>query len=175
MALSGEVEFVGCDYDQLTIAWNQHAIHDVSFCKNSLAPPLPFPDGHFDCAYAISVFTHLSEAMHYAWAEELRRVVKDGGLIITSLHGDYYRDLDLTDTEKHLYDAGRIVIRGNVEEGKKWFTAYHSPKFVREKLFPQLTVTDHIVDHEFLMSDQDVWCFVLDSKPLTARPSQQSG
>jgi SAM-dependent methyltransferase len=47
-------------------------------------PPTDVPSDTFDLVYAYSVFSHLSEAAHLAWLEELRRVLKPGGLLIVT-------------------------------------------------------------------------------------------
>ncbi len=47
-------------------------------------PPTNVPSDTFDLVYAYSVFSHLSEAAHWAWLEELRRVLKPGGLLIVT-------------------------------------------------------------------------------------------
>ena len=44
------------------------------FETNGLSPPLAFDDESFDLAYALSVLTHLPEAIQHDWMDELRRV-----------------------------------------------------------------------------------------------------
>ena len=48
-------------------------------------------DASIDVIYAISVFTHLSEAMHESWMAELRRVLKPDGILLATLHGNKVR------------------------------------------------------------------------------------
>jgi SAM-dependent methyltransferase len=50
-------------------------------------PPLPFEDASFDLVYSISVFTHLDEEMQDAWLNELKRVLRPGGILIITVHG----------------------------------------------------------------------------------------
>lgn len=47
-------------------------------------PPTPLLAASVDLAYAFSVFSHLSEAMHTAWLTEFHRILKPGGLLIVS-------------------------------------------------------------------------------------------
>jgi ubiquinone/menaquinone biosynthesis C-methylase UbiE/glycosyltransferase involved in cell wall biosynthesis len=47
-------------------------------------PPLPFPEASFDCIVSFSVFSHLSEKYARAWMEELRRVLKPGGVLLAT-------------------------------------------------------------------------------------------
>ena len=56
------------------------------FVVNETMPPLPFPDRFFDFVYSISIFTHLPEAMQFAWLEEINRVLKAGGEAVISTH-----------------------------------------------------------------------------------------
>ena len=69
-------EIAGTDYNPDTIAWCRANIAGIRFELNGLAPPLAFDDAQFDFVYGISVLTHLSEAMQFAWFDELHRVTK---------------------------------------------------------------------------------------------------
>ncbi len=150
-------EFFGTDYNPETIAWCRAAIPTMRFEENKLQPPLTFGPGYFDVVYCLSVFTHLSEEMHYAWRDELLRVLKPGGLLILTAHGDFYRERHLFPHERAAYDAGKIVVRGRVEEGKKWFAAFHSPKFMRGQFLKGLEIAEHIVRPIQGSIEQDVW------------------
>jgi SAM-dependent methyltransferase len=155
--LRGEPSLAGSDYNPETIAWCRANIPGIRFEKNELAPPLPFPGGSFDAVYALSVLTHLSEAMHFAWRDELKRVLRPGGILIVTAHGDWYRKHHLRPDEQKAYDAGRLVVRGGVEEGKKWFAAFHPPVFMREKLFAGWKVLEHLTHPLPGSIEQDVW------------------
>jgi ubiquinone/menaquinone biosynthesis C-methylase UbiE len=55
-------EFHGRDIDDRSIAWlSEHLSPPLHVFQNSEAPGLPLPDGFFDLAYGLSVFTHLGE------------------------------------------------------------------------------------------------------------------
>lgn len=82
------VDLFGCDIDAEAIAWCRQNLPAVArFAVSDLLPPLPFEAGTFDLIYGISVFTHLPEAFQAAWLLELRRVLKPGGVLITTVHG----------------------------------------------------------------------------------------
>jgi SAM-dependent methyltransferase len=148
--------FFGFDYNERSIDWCAKSIAGITFRSNSLAPPLPHgPDG-VDCLFCISVFTHLSEAMHFEWLKELSRVVKPGGLIILTTHGDACR-ASLLDHEAREYDAGRLVVRGNTKEGKRCFVAYHPPSFVSDELLEEFEVLEHLAEPSPNKPGQDVW------------------
>jgi SAM-dependent methyltransferase len=88
-----------------------------------LQPPLPYPDGAFDFVYAFSVFTHLSVELADRWMAELRRVVKPGGLVWFTIHGQSYRERLLPE-EKVRFDAGEIVVWLPEIEGTNLCGAY---------------------------------------------------
>ncbi|MDZ7626597.1 MAG: class I SAM-dependent methyltransferase [Ignavibacteriaceae bacterium] len=86
--LNDSCEIYGSDYNSKTIVWCKKIFPEFNFSKNNLQPPLEFENNFFDIIYATSVFTHLSEEMHYAWMNELKRVCKPNGIIFLTTHGD---------------------------------------------------------------------------------------
>lgn len=84
---------------------------EINFNSNSLAPSLKYEDNSFDFLYSVSVFTHLSEEMHYRWFKENLRIVRPGGIIMLTTHGDKYK---LLPNELFRYEQGELVMRGNV-------------------------------------------------------------
>jgi len=150
------IERSGTDQNEDSVNWCAKSIGNVRFVKNGLEPPLPLETEVFDCVYAISVFTHLSERMHYAWIDELFRTIKPNGILIFTTHGDRSANR-LLPAEKARYDSGSLVIRGQIEEGKKYFLAYHPPAFIRRKLLKDYVVIKHIENPAAYQSEQDVW------------------
>lgn len=124
----------GSDYNSESIEWCRQHLAGIEFVVNELNPPLPFPDETFDAIYTFSVFTHLSESVQLAWARELHRVLRPGGLLLCTTHGDAYRYLLANGEERDAYNAGKAVVQGNYQEGRKWYSAIHPPHFVREHL-----------------------------------------
>lgn len=152
-----KIELVGCDYNLKTIRWCQETLPGISFVHNELMPPLSFPDHHFDVIYNFSVFTHLSEAAQDAWIKELFRVLKPGGLFICTTHGENYRYLLTTKSERARYESGEVVVQGGYREGKKWFFSIHPAAYVKNSLLRDFHgVHSYPVDRETGML-QDVW------------------
>lgn len=151
-----KVELFGTDYNENSIEWCKKNIKNVHFSKNNLEPPLPLESEIFDCVYAISVFTHLSERMHYAWIKELFRTIKPDGILIFTTHGDLYVKR-LLPAEKAKYDSGLLIIKDQIKEGKKYFSAFHPPKFIRDKLLKDYAVVKHIINPTEYQLDQEVW------------------
>jgi SAM-dependent methyltransferase len=147
----------GTDYNPQTIAWCAANLPEVTFRLNGLAPPLPFADAELDMLYGVSVLTHLSEEMHLSWMAECERVVRPGGLILFTVHGDR-STAGLSEQERAAYDAGELVVRGKVKEGSRTYVAFQSPRFMREVLLRNVDVLVHNpTDAPQLAGPQDVY------------------
>ena len=146
----------GSDYNPEAIEWSRDHIQGVRFEVNQLAPPLPFDDGEFDFSFALSVFTHLSEEMHHAWLAELARVTKPGGVIMFSAHGENLVPL-LMPWEKEAWDRGELIVRGDVEEGKRMYLAFHPEQYVRNELLSGFEVLEHVDGRTRGERKQDFW------------------
>ena len=154
--LDRSCEIFGSDYNDQTIEWCKKNISNVNFSKNNLQPPLDYENNYFDIIYATSVFTHLSEEMHFAWFEELKKICKKDGIIFLTTHGDNCKP-KLTDEELKIFEAGKLVVRGNVKEGHRTFAAYQPPQFMR-KLFSEVEILEHVTrEPEGNYIPQDIW------------------
>jgi ubiquinone/menaquinone biosynthesis C-methylase UbiE len=152
----GKVELYATDYNESSINWCNKNIKNVKFFLNNLEPPLLFEPGLFDCVYAISIFTHLSERLHYAWIDELFRLIKPNGIIIFTTHGDLCAKR-LSAAEKEKYNSGCLIVKDQIKEGKKHFSAYHPPEFIRQKLLKGYNIVRHMSDSSSYHLDQEVW------------------
>ena len=153
------MSLTGVDYNEKSIHWCKENIPGINFVQNNLEPPLPFGPRSFDCIYAISVFTHLSESSHYAWIKEIYRVLKINGLFIFTTHGDMSAE-KLLPFQKDKFDSGSLVTELNYTEGKKHFLAYHSEAFIRNKLLKTIDkhlILEHIKDASSFALMQEVW------------------
>lgn len=83
-----EAALYGADVRRATIDWCRSNLRGT-FLANGTLPPLDLPDASIDFAYALSVWSHLSEEQGRAWMRELARVVRPGGLILVSTHGAF--------------------------------------------------------------------------------------
>jgi len=77
----------GADVDDQAIAWCRSSFDFASFAVLPKAPPSDFEPSRFDAVYAYSVFSHLPEALHLAWLEELRRIAKPGAVVVLTTMG----------------------------------------------------------------------------------------
>ena len=149
-------EYFGTDYNKVSIDWCKKHLKGIQFNYNNLNPCLPYKDDFFDVIYGISIFTHLSEEMHFYWYKELIRVLKSGGVLFLTTHGDNFKQ-KLSDNELEKYNSGELVVRGDVKEGHRMFATFHPPKFLKN-LFKNDVVLEHIVEpakNDWI--PQDVW------------------
>jgi SAM-dependent methyltransferase len=157
-ALTRPSVLTGCDYNGGSVAWCQQNLPGIRFVPNRLEPPIDVESGEFDCIYAFSVLTHLSAEAHELWRAELLRLLSPGGVLILTTQGDGYRDRYLSDEERRRYNEGSLVIRGSVVEGKKWFSAFHPPSYMRDRFCREMQVLEHRPGN-FQTGDipQDIW------------------
>lgn len=151
------LRLAGSDYNKKSIDWCRSNLPGIEFLHNELMPPLPFTDARFDVVYNYSVFTHLSEEVQKAWAAEMLRVLKPGGILISTTHGDDFRYLLTKSEDKRRYENDRLVIQGKYREGKKFFFAIHPPAYVRNQLFGNFSDVRLYATEESDELMQDVW------------------
>lgn len=133
----------GVDYNPELIGWCRKNLPFGAFQVNQLAPPLAFGDASFDLVYALSVFTHLPEALQNAWLDELARVLRPGGHLLLTLHGEHYRP-ELTDAERAVFDADDLVVRHAIVAGTNRCTTFHPPAYVQQQMQRGLTLVEHL-------------------------------
>lgn len=145
----------GSDYNKRTIGWCHAHIDGIRFETNELAPPTKFDDDSFDAVYSISVLTHLSEAVQHEWLAELVRITRPGGIVLLTVKGESFRKILLPE-EQARFDEGKMVERGGVLEGKKFYGAFHPDRFMRDDLLKELDVVEHL-PMGIPGMDQDIW------------------
>jgi SAM-dependent methyltransferase len=129
----GGVELHGCDYNPELVDWCRNHLPFMQFEVNALEPPTPYADEQFGLVYAISVLTHLPESLAHRWIAEWRRIIRPGGLLLFTTHGDAYRDA-LGRRDRPRYDAGEMVVRGARGAGANACAAHHPYSYVTERL-----------------------------------------
>ena len=164
------IELHGCDINEHLIAWAQRHLPDsLQFFQNQLMPPLPYQDNQFDLIYHISVFTHLSLETQKIWISELKRILKFGGYILLTLHGEIYvrhHFWGLPQKINQFLNQGFIEKGTLVEEGANIYGAFHQPSFV-EQLFEDFQLVGYFpngrINHQRtlfqLALSQDVYIF----------------
>ena len=122
----------GVDINAELIAWSKANLPgEWAVCD--VLPPLEHPSESFDLIQLASVFTHLPLAHQKQWLAEIRRLLKPGGILAITLHGEVYSKLLLPED-----------LRGDYAElptgaiGSNAFASFHSVEFA-ERLFEGFT------------------------------------
>jgi SAM-dependent methyltransferase len=79
--------YVGVDVDKDLIDWVRRNLPWVEPHPTEPRRRLPFPDGTFDAVVSVSVFTHMNEADHLFYLDELKRVTVPGARLLLTVCG----------------------------------------------------------------------------------------
>ena len=169
----------GVDIDARAVAWAQENIPWATFKVNQPLPPLDYPDGHFDLVFNHSVFTHIDEHYQDLWLAELRRVVRPGGYVLLSIHGEHaflvYEDAvskaggnpDVIRDE--LRRKGISFIRDDAFVGGPfpdfYHSTFHAPWYIFEHWGAYFDIAAYIVQGSLALQD-----FVLLRRPDELEP-----
>ena len=155
--VGADCELYGTDYNKASIAWCKQTLADISFNHNGIEADLPYSNNTFDLIYGISIFTHLSKKKHFDWYKELYRILEVNGILILTTQGDNFK-VKLTDDELEKYEKGELVVRGNVKEGHRTYSAFQPNSFMQH-LFRNARIEAHIIRDQIpgRAHPQDVW------------------
>ena len=145
----------GTDYNPQLIEWCRENLKFAQFNVNTLSGKLPYEDHSFEFIYAYSVFTHLNETLQFFWINELSRVLKPGGYIYFTTHGNYYLK-GLTPEEREQFQRGQPVVREQQESGSNYCAVFHPPDYVHETIAKDFVVIDHIPGSDQGRSAHDI-------------------
>jgi SAM-dependent methyltransferase len=148
----------GSDYNARLVAWCRANLPFAHFDQNELAPPLRYDDGEFDVVYALSVFTHLPEELQQRWLQELTRVLRPGGHLLLTLHGDAYLER-LNADEQAAYRRGELVVRWAEVAGSNLCTAFHPRAYVESRLTGPVELVEAVDEGAAGMPRQDLYVF----------------
>ncbi|HZI63026.1 MAG TPA: class I SAM-dependent methyltransferase [Pyrinomonadaceae bacterium] len=161
----------GTDYNPELINWCRNNLKFAEFRINELSGQLPYDAESFDFIYVFSVFTHLDEPLQFFWINELSRVLRPGGYLYFTTHGEYYLP-DLSKEESEQFLSGKLAIREQHRSGENICAVFHPVSYVQEKLAQNLIVVDFVPGGDQSYSLHDVH-FV--RKPLSKDAAAPSG
>jgi SAM-dependent methyltransferase len=164
---------VGCDIHQPTITWMKaNYPATVRLYANNEMPPLPEADDTFDLIYCGSVFSHLTNWA--PWLLELRRILKPGGALVASIHGEGYWNMGVHGARGMPWDednTGLLVEHYGTSFADSWGPAvYVSEWWVREHWGRALNI-DRFEPTGFGINDTtsgQAW--LIARKPLAGQP-----
>lgn len=132
----------GADINAELIAWCRSELPEVAVWKVCrVTPPLDFDNGSFDLIQLASVFTHLPLPHQRAWLYELRRLLRPGGALVITLHGEIYARLLLDPATRDGFRRIGYAEVAGAEPGANAFATFHAPAFARElfgEIFPKV-------------------------------------
>ena len=129
----------GSDYNPQLVDWCKRNLRFAQFEVNGVSPPLAFEKEQFDVVYALSVFTHLPEELQGAWMAELSRVLRPGGHLLMTTHGESFVQY-MSEAERLKFRAGSLVVRERGAVGSNPFFTAHPPEYVKTHLPPDLAM-----------------------------------
>jgi SAM-dependent methyltransferase len=86
--LSARQHLIGMDVDAEAIAWVRDNYRDVTSFALAETPPTSLSAESVDLIVSHSILTHMPEDVANNWLTELARILKPGGLFITTFNGD---------------------------------------------------------------------------------------
>ncbi len=137
------VRLHGTDYNHELIEWCKRKLRFAQFQVNGLSPPLGYETEQFDFIYALSVFTHLPESLQLPWMSELSRVLRPGGYLLMTTHGECYLPY-MSEEERKRFRSGRLVVREAGSAGSNRFFTAHPPEYVKTLLPPDLSIVGFV-------------------------------
>ena len=147
---------VRANHNEEPIRWCRRHLRFAGFVSNDLQPPLRWPDETFAFVYVCSVFTHLEESLQHAWMRELRRILKPGGHLLFTTHGEMWLQ-SFSDTERTRFLTGQLVVRNGEKSGRNACAVYHPAEYVKAHLADGFTVVDHIPEGATGTGRQDIY------------------
>lgn len=140
----------GTDIDADAIAWARaHLEGEFAVCATS--PPLVYGDATFDVIVSLSVFTHLTLESQAEWLRELRRVLKPGGILLATTHGEFAGRWLLPRAAEYeavfadgFHDATRDETLGAVASGEYYRATYQTREHTEREWSRHLDVIDFV-------------------------------
>jgi 2-polyprenyl-3-methyl-5-hydroxy-6-metoxy-1,4-benzoquinol methylase len=118
----------GSDYNPDLVAWCKDNLTFAEFRVNGLEDKLEYENEKFDFIYAWSVFTHLTESLHFHWIEELLRVLRPGGHLLITTHGKTYLQHYWESYRRHLLGTNQgDYLQHLIDTHGEEFLQQHNP------------------------------------------------
>ncbi|HLW60021.1 MAG TPA: class I SAM-dependent methyltransferase [bacterium] len=136
-------DLYGTDSNPMLVDWCDRVLKFAQFTLSQPTPPLMYPASYFDVIYAISVLTHLPEEDQLSWMREFSRVLRPGGLLLITTHGECYLGR-LNGEDKKRFMDGKMVIRRPAYAGSNLCTAFHPEEYVRHTLSKGFEMIDWV-------------------------------
>jgi SAM-dependent methyltransferase len=140
-------QFFGTDVDAEAIDWCARHYPSMGFRSNQEFPPLSYGSATFDLIYCVSVFTHLDDLHTRRWLSELRRILKPGGTLLITIHGEHVWQRLGAAQQEDLRSAGFLFESTEKLKGIQpdWYqTSYHASAYILALVSEQFRVLAHL-------------------------------
>jgi ubiquinone/menaquinone biosynthesis C-methylase UbiE len=152
------LRFFGSDYNPVLINWCRENLSFADFSVNQLSPPMNYGNENFNMIYARSVFTHIGADLQKSWMKEFHRVLKAGGYLYITTHGEStFRNLD-----KNVIDEltqNQIAVVNDAIAGDNKCTVFQTKKFFENNLMNGFELIDFIPAGTQNKMSQDIYLF----------------
>ncbi|GJL92186.1 MAG: hypothetical protein DHS20C04_18450 [Hyphococcus sp.] len=136
LPLLTDAQLFGVDYNQNLLNWCAQNLPGA-YKRNELAPPLDFPDAHFDILYALSVFTHLREDTQRQWLDDYARVLQRGGLALISFHEETQPGFPQTEAARSAIASRGFYVHNDMAEGSNLIATFQTRAHA-ERIFGEM-------------------------------------
>ncbi len=103
------------------------------------------------------MFTHLNDETQRLWFAEFSRVVRPGGHLLITTHGDQFA-IALSPEARGRYDAGELVVlRADHDEGSNAFGSFQSRAQMTQHIPPTWTIVAFVAGRPLPGMQQDVY------------------
>lgn len=124
-------EFFGTDIHPALVKWSSANLGFADFMVNDPKLPLKYLSDSFDLVFAVAVFGHIRKELQAHSINELRRVLKPGGLLLITVKGANRID-ELTDKKAKEFKSGELVVVEPESSGSNYCLVYHPHSYVLE-------------------------------------------
>ncbi len=153
--------FYGTDYNLDLIKWARENLAFAKFQVNQIQGRLAYESDTFDLIYALSVFTHLTGPQQAFWMNELKRILKPGGLLLITTHGPGHLAVlpptVVPEVDRERFKRGEMVVCGGEHAGTNICATFHPEAYVRHTLARGFEVVDFIPEGALGNPRQDYW------------------
>jgi SAM-dependent methyltransferase len=96
--------------------------------------PTAFADETYDLVWAFSVFSHFAEDVHARWLDEIRRILRPGGLLIATTRRRDFIEQSVLDRLRRPLSRHPEAIAGRFTDTRRWLDAYDAGQYCYEDL-----------------------------------------
>jgi SAM-dependent methyltransferase len=147
-----------CDPNGPAIEWAREALPAIDFFVNGNEPPLSMPGETLDLVCAISIWSHFAPQLGLRWFEEMHRLIRPGGYLVCTAHGNAAVDFYISTAARPPAQADEILGAMYVDGfwyaqefgelgdwgvvNTEWGTAFLSAEWLLTQLCPRWSVLE---------------------------------